>query len=83
MTNDIKLFIELRDLALKNDPEYIVNWNNSEQKKYFWEYNESEDILNISSRYDTKQKNVYFSDKKQARRILDIFGRDKLIIALT
>jgi len=83
MTNDIKLFIELRELALKNDPEFIVDWNNSEQKKYFWEYNESEDILNISSRYETRQKNVYFSDKKQARRILDIFGRDKLIIALT
>jgi len=83
MTNDIKLFIELRELALKNDPEFIINWRNDEQKKYFWEYNESEDILNISSRYETRQKNVYFSDKKQARRILDIFGRDKLIIALT
>ena len=83
MTNDIKLFIELRELALKNDPEFIVDWNNSEQKKYFWEYNESDDMLSISSRYETRQKNVYFSDKKQARRILDIFGRDKLIIALT
>jgi len=83
MENDIKLFIELRELAVKNDPEFIINWRNDEQKKYFWEYNESEDILNISSRYETRQKNVYFSDKKQARRILDIFGRDKLIIALT
>ena len=38
MENDIKLFIELRELAVKNDPEFIINWRNDEQKKYFWEY---------------------------------------------
>jgi len=80
--NDIKLFEQLRNLAIKNDPEFKVDWKNPEQKKYFWEYNEEEDILNINSRYSTRQKNVYFSDEKQARRILDIFGRENLINAL-